>query len=136
MSTPFGPQLVGETEKTLNSLLHHVLDGTLSEPEWVTLRLAHLLEAEVHGADQLIAAVSDRARFDDAAGLVRGLTAAGLLEDGRPAPRARALVADLQERIAVRTAPIWRDLPAEDVAAAARVLTQVRDRARAELTSL
>jgi hypothetical protein len=88
------------------------------------------------GADQLVAAVSDRARFDDAAGLVRGLTAAGLLHDGRPTDQARALVADLQEQIAVRTAPIWRDLSAEDVAAATRVLTQVRDRARAELATL
>ena len=28
MSTPFGPQLIGETEKTLNALLHRFLQGT------------------------------------------------------------------------------------------------------------
>ncbi|CAI9416373.1 MarR family transcriptional regulator [Nocardioides sp. T2.26MG-1] len=136
MPTPFGPQLIGETEKTLNALLNALLAGRLSEPEWVTLRLAHLLEGEVGSADQLAAAVSDRARFDDAAELVRGLTAAGLLQDGRPTAQSRALVADLQEQIAVRIEPIWRDLPAEDLAAAARVLTHVRDRARAGLASL
>ena len=41
MSTPFGPQLIGETEKTLNALLLRHLDGTgLTEPQWVTLRLS------------------------------------------------------------------------------------------------
>jgi hypothetical protein len=28
MSTPFGPQLIGETEKTLNALLRRFLEGT------------------------------------------------------------------------------------------------------------
>jgi hypothetical protein len=41
MTTPFGPQLIGETEKTLNAILRRLLQGTgLSEPQWVTLRLA------------------------------------------------------------------------------------------------
>ena len=45
MSTPFGPQLIGETEKTLNALLHRFLRGTgLNEAQWVTLRLAGLLD--------------------------------------------------------------------------------------------
>ena len=35
---PFGPVLLGQTEKTLQALLRHTLTGTgLSEPEWVTL---------------------------------------------------------------------------------------------------
>jgi len=133
MSLPLGPQLIGQTEKALNAVLDDVLDGRLSEPEWVTLRLAHLLEGEVHGADELAAAVADRARFADAAPLVHGLTESGLLQDGRPAARGRALVAELQERIAARTDWIWRDLPAEDVAATERVLAAVHERARATL---
>ncbi|MEQ6902113.1 hypothetical protein ABLM29_13410, partial [Nocardioides sp. YIM 152588] len=39
--TAFGPQLIGATEKTLSALLRHELAGSgLTEPEWVTLRLA------------------------------------------------------------------------------------------------
>jgi len=45
MPTPFGPQLIGETEKTLGALLRRFLEGTgLSEPQWVTLRLADRLD--------------------------------------------------------------------------------------------
>src|SRR4051794_11995002 len=41
---PFGPILVGQTEKTLQWLLRHTLAGTgLSEPEWVALRLATMV---------------------------------------------------------------------------------------------
>ena len=48
MSTPFGPRLIGETEKTLNALLCRLLAGTgLTEPQWVTLRLADLLDGSV-----------------------------------------------------------------------------------------
>jgi hypothetical protein len=43
--TPFGPQLLGETEKTLNALLRKSLRGTgLTEPQWVTLRVAALTD--------------------------------------------------------------------------------------------
>lgn len=135
MPTPFGPQLIGETEKTLNALLREVLAGRLTEPEWVTLRLAHVLADEVRGTAQLVAAVSDRARFEDSAGVVHGLVAAGLLEDGRPTGRARTLVADLQSQVAARTASLWSGLSADDVEAAERVLNEVRDRARAQLAA-
>ena len=56
MSTPFGPQLIGETEKTLNALRNRHLDGTgLAEPQWVTLRLSHLLDGTVD-SNELVAA--------------------------------------------------------------------------------
>ena len=52
MSTPFGPQLIGETEKTLNALLLRHLDGTgLTEPQWVTLRLADQFDGTVDTTD-------------------------------------------------------------------------------------
>ena len=45
---PFGPVLLGQTEKTLQALLRHTLTGTgLSEPEWVTLRLATMVDGQV-----------------------------------------------------------------------------------------
>jgi hypothetical protein len=133
MSTPFGPQLIGETEKTLNALLRRFLDETgLTEPQWVTLRLAGLLDGSID-AHGLVAAVADRAHFPDAADLVTELTNRGLLDDGRLTTAGRELTAAVQATITTETAPIWDNLPAEDVAAAARVLNEVLTRARVGL---
>ena len=131
MSTPFGPRLIGETEKTLNALLRRFLAGTgVTEPQWVTLRLSDLLEGSVD-ADGLTTAVADRAHFPDAASLVTGLTNRGLLDDGRLTSTGRELTAAVQATIATQTAPIWDNLPPDDVAAATRVLNEVVMRARA-----
>ncbi|HEX5534804.1 MAG TPA: hypothetical protein VFX33_13770 [Actinomycetales bacterium] len=133
MSIPFGAQLIGQTEKTLNALLHAVLGGRLTEPQWVTLRLAHLLEQQIDSSEALVEHVADRARYDDAAVLVEGLAASGLLRRGRLTDEGRAVVAEIQARIGERTAQIWADLPPDDVAAATRVLNEVLGRARAAL---
>lgn len=133
MSTPFGPQLIGETEKTLNALLRRFLAGTgLTEPQWVTLRLADLLDGRVD-ADGLTAAVADRAHQVDAAELVGVLTGRGLLEGGRLTAAGRELVAAVQATIASETAPIWDDLSVDDVAATTRVLNEITTRSRALL---
>jgi len=133
MTTPFGPQLIGETEKTLNALLRRFLHGTgLTEPEWVTLRVADQLDGRV-GAHGLAAAIADRAHFPDAADLVRELTNRGLIDDGRVTSAGRGLITAVQTTIARETTPIWGDLPADDVAAATRVLNEVTNRARAVL---
>ena len=133
MTSSFGPQLIGEAEKTLNALLRRFLEGRkLSEPQWVTLRLDCQL-GDNATTDALIAAVADRAHFSDAERLVAELTTRGLLEDGRLTRAGRELAAAMQATIAEETAPIWDDLPAEDVAAATRVLNEVVTRARAVL---
>ncbi len=133
MTTPFGPRLIGETEKTLNALLRQILDGTgLTEPHWVTLRLADLLDGTVDRSG-LVAEVGDRVHFGDAAELVDRLSDRGLLDGGRLTAAGRALVDDVTASIAERTSPIWNDLPVEDVDAATRVLNEVVDRARAVL---
>jgi hypothetical protein len=130
MSTPFGPQLIGETEKTLNALLHRFLQGTgLSEPQWVTLRLAGGLDGSVD-ADGLATAVADRAHFSDAVDLVGALTDRGLLADGRLTSAGRELTTATQTTITAGTAAIWESLPSDDVAAATRVLNEVITRAR------
>jgi hypothetical protein len=130
MSTPFGPQLIGETEKTLNALLRRFLEGTgLTEPQWVTLRLAELLDDRVD-TDGLVAAVADRAHLPDAAELVGELTDRGLLDGGRLTPAGRELTTAVQTTITTQTAPIWDNLPTDDVAATTRVLNQVLTRAR------
>jgi len=133
MPASFGPQLIGETEKTLNALLRQALEQpALSEPQWVTLRLADLLDGTVDGPG-LVAAVVDRAHFDDGAGLVRDLNDRGLLDDGRLTSAGRKVISDVQSATARRTASIWNNLPADDVAAATRVLQEVLLRARAAL---
>jgi hypothetical protein len=135
MSTPFGPQLIGETEKTLGALLRGFLEGTgLTESQWVTLRLADRLDGSVD-ANDLVAAVADRAHFSDAAELVSELTRRGLLDDGRLTSAGREMTAAIQTTIASTTAPIWENLPDEDVAAATRVLNEIVSRARAVLAS-
>src|SRR4051794_33424950 len=110
MSTPFGPRLIGETEKTLNALLARFLEGTgLTEPQWVVLRLADAPDGS-GGADDLAATVADQAHFTDAAALVDELTTRGLLADGRLTPAGRDLTEAVLARSATDTAPIWADL--------------------------
>jgi hypothetical protein len=133
MSTPFGPQLIGETEKTLNALLRRFLVGTgLTEPQWVALRLAGALDGSVD-AKGLAAAVADRAHLPDAVDLVEELTNRGLLDGGQLSSDGRELTTALQATIAAETAPIWADLPADDVAVATRLLNEIIARARAVL---
>jgi len=133
MSSPFGPQLIGETEKTLNALLARYLEGSgLTEPQWVTLRIADMLDGSVD-ADGLAAAVADRAHFAGAANLVAEITSHGLLANGRLTIAGRDLITAVQARIANGTASIWDGLPDDDVAATARVLNEVLRRARTVL---
>src|SRR5215471_9428174 len=96
MPTAFGPQLIGETEKTLNALLRRFLEGTgLSESQWVTLRLADRLDGSVD-ANGLAATVADRAHLGNSAELVSELASRGLLENGRPTSAARELTSAIQ----------------------------------------
>jgi hypothetical protein len=133
MSTPFGPQLIGETEKTLNALLLRHLDGTgLTEPQWVTLRLSDQFDGTVD-TDGLVAVVGDRAHFPDADRLVLELTGRGLLSDGRPSVAGRELLTAVQAAVATDVASVFGDLATDDVAAATRVLNEVVGRARVAL---
>jgi hypothetical protein len=130
MTIPFGPELVGRTEKTLQALLRRTLQGAdLSEPEWVTLRVA---ESGGGGGD-LAALVHDRARFDDAHTLVSTLTERGLLSDGALTDDGRAVIAGVRERTTAQNGGLWDDLPEADVAAAERVLNELLERARGVL---
>jgi hypothetical protein len=133
MSIPFGPQLLGETEKTLAALLRRALEGTgLTESQWVTLRLADLLDGTVDAAG-LAAAAADRAQFADAADLVGELTRRGLVDDGRPTDAGRETLAAVLGTSGRLSGAIWDDLGTADVAATTRVLNEVLARARLAL---
>jgi hypothetical protein len=58
------------------------------------------------------------------------VTDRGLLADGRLSAAGRELTTTLQTTITADTAPIWDNLPSDDVAAATRVLNEVITRAR------
>jgi hypothetical protein len=131
MTIPFGPQLIGQTEKTLNALLTATLGNRLTEPQWVTLRVAQQLEEQIGSGPELAREVADRARFADAEAVVEGLSSGGLLHDGRLTDQGRALFTELFAQVNENAAPIWDGLPTEDVAAAGRVLNEVLNRARA-----
>jgi len=135
MPTQFGPQLIGETEKTLNALLRRHLDGNgLTEPQWVTLRLADALDGTVDERG-LAASVADRAHFADASNLVAELTDRGLLANGRLTASGRELMKRAQGAIASDAAAIFDDLPEDDVAATTRVLNTALTRGRAVLAT-
>src|SRR3954453_4404839 len=127
---PFGPVLLGQTEKTLQALLQRALIGTgLGERQWVTLRLANMLDGQVDRPG-LISAVNDRAKFGDAAAMVDELTERGLVADGRVTAAGRALVRNVLAASDRTNGSVWRDLPGDDVEAATRVLNEVLRRAR------
>src|SRR4051794_12049074 len=130
-NVPFGPVLVGQTEKTLQALLRRTLAATgLSEPQWVTLRLASMLYEHVDRAG-LISAVADRAKFADTTAIIDGLTERGLLADGQPTDAGRGLLTSVLTASDKTNGSVWRDLPTKDVEATTRVLNQVLRRARA-----
>jgi DNA-binding MarR family transcriptional regulator len=141
-TTPtFSTQLIGQTEKTLNAILDRLLASTpLDEPQWVTLTIAVMSGGPVE-RDALVSRVAGSLKISDARAQARvdELKAAGLLDasgDGASVVvteagqelhgRVRGTVAEITERM-------WGDLPAEDLAAAGRVLTTVLERANAEL---
>jgi len=127
MTTSFGPQLIGETEKTLQALLRRSLDGTgLDERLWVALRVADQPDDRA-----LHARLADRAQFADAEQLVAGLEQRRLVADDSPTAAGRAMLERVLARSAELSGPIWDDL--DDADAAARALTQVLARARAAL---
>lgn len=131
--TAFGPQLIGETEKTLNALLRQALDGTgLSEPHWVTLQLAN---AGASTDDQLTTRVRDRAHFEDAATLVDDLTTYGLLSGGQLTKKGQSLIEEVRGRIRDVVGGLFDAFPEDDIAAATRVLNTLLDRARVVLAA-
>jgi hypothetical protein len=140
----FTPAVIGETEKALNGILVRELEGTgLTEPQWVTLSVA-VAGSGTADADEFARRVAGVFKVGDAEAraLIDSLADAQLLEipagDGSPV-NVTVTGQELHGRIRNATGPIirrlWGDLPADDLALAARVLTTIRERADAELAT-
>jgi hypothetical protein len=129
MTPTFGPQLIGETEKTLQALLRRALaDTALDERLWVALRVADQPDASL-----LRDRLADRAHFEDADHLVTTLEQRRLVADDAPTVDGRALLDRVLAKSAALGGPIWDDI--DDADAAARALTEVLTRARAALNN-
>jgi DNA-binding MarR family transcriptional regulator len=140
---PFGTQLIGQAEKTMNAILGRLLAGRVSEPEWVTLVLIAGGGGPA-GHGQLTARVAHALKEDQetAAARIGQLAAKGLVLTG-PGPGSgvaltgagQRLVDGLQRQTAAITRRLWGDLPAADLEVAGRVLRTVLERAEAELAA-
>jgi DNA-binding MarR family transcriptional regulator len=138
----FGTALIGQTEKALNAILDRQLVGTgVTEPQWVTLTLTVVGGGAIDRAE-LIRRVSGATQFSRAsvAERIAELTAAGFLRDDRDGrvqvtDEGRTRWTQVRAAIGPITQGLWGDLPAEDLAAAGRVLSTVLDRANAELAA-
>ncbi|MBM2614025.1 helix-turn-helix transcriptional regulator [Actinoplanes sp. LDG1-06] len=135
---PFGPQLIGRTEKALNALLNRELSGTgLTEPQWVVLTLTVLSKGEPGLPARIAEAL--RVPEPDAHDHLAALTAAGLVEAGSTGATPTAYGLDVWNSVRAATVRItdslWSDLPESDRTAAAHVLNTVLARAGAALAA-
>lgn len=136
----FGTALIGQTEKALNAILDRQLAGTgITEPQWVTLTLT-VVSGGVIDRTELIRRVGGATQFSEAsvAERISELTTAGFLRDGgdgriQVTDEGQARWTQVRAAIGPITQGLWGDLPAEDLAAAGRVLSIVLDRAKAVL---
>jgi DNA-binding MarR family transcriptional regulator len=142
---PFGTQVIGQTEKTLNAILRRQLAGTgLTEPQWVTLTLTAASGGAIDRG-QLAGRVAGALKVSDADAQARitELAAAQLVQapgggEGSPVRLTDAgqqLFGGIRAAITEITERLWGDLPAEDLATAGRVLGIVTARANAELAA-
>jgi hypothetical protein len=84
---PFGAQLIGRIEKSLDALLKRVLVGSgLSEPEYVALRVCSDLSGERRADVTAQLAAAFRKGEDHAAELVERLGSAGIINTDQAAP--------------------------------------------------
>jgi hypothetical protein len=134
-------QIIGQAERSTRAVLDALLadTGTTFE-QWVALNVAHDAGPEPVEAD-LVQRVAAGLRIDGAAVLA---TFDELVTDGLVARRGGAVeLTDAggvrHDRISAGIAGIvtrlYRDLAADDLATAARVLTTITGRANAELAS-
>jgi DNA-binding MarR family transcriptional regulator len=135
-------RLLGLAHHAARSVLEHVLARHgITFQQQVALRVAVTADAP-RTPDDLVAQVRGSLKADpaDVHAVLDELLARHLLvADGahlHPTDAGRELIAAVGAETAPFSARIWDGIPAEDLAAAGRVLTLVAERANAELAAL
>jgi hypothetical protein len=129
-------QFIGRTERTLRALMDQVLADTGGTfPQWVALnftavngdsidrnqliaRLANALQIDDTAAEATITEMADERLLQTASGSLIALSDAG-----------RDRYTRIRAAIDQTTAPLYAYIPADDLAAARRVLTTISERA-------
>jgi DNA-binding MarR family transcriptional regulator len=136
------PSVVGQAEKAHSAILYRALAGTtVDEKQWITLSLA-VADGGAIGRTELVTRVAGAAKFDSSLVqmAVEALIRAGLVEN-RPeggeqftvTDAGRALVENVRATTNTVVARAYRDIPPDDLATAARVLTVITARLTDEL---
>jgi hypothetical protein len=136
---PFGPALIGQTEKALDAILRRELSGTGTSPTgWVLLKLAEGAGGRLARQD-LVARAGAEAKFEAAKAdaEIASLLSQGLLDADADEVILTPDARELQSRVVGATDEIrgrlWGDVPEPEIATAGRVLGTVLTRANAEL---
>ena len=141
--TALNPSIVGQAEKAHGAILRRILAATtLDEKQWITMNLAIGMGTPID-REQLVARVAAAAKFDPNAieAAIASLAAARLLGLGDDdhhltvTNAGRSLIDDLRAAIAGTVGRAYGEIPAEDLATAARVLTAITTRLSEELTA-
>jgi hypothetical protein len=138
------PRILGQAEKAHQPALDRILAGTgLRMDTWAALTLTSNAGGTVD-RDLLVAQITGAVKIDEAAALaaIAGLTATGLLRNlpGEPArigftDPGRTRYDQLRSAADEIVARVYADVPAEDLATAARVLIAITARLNAETAS-
>jgi DNA-binding MarR family transcriptional regulator len=135
MSTPtLNGQLIGQAERVTRALLDRLLAGAgITFTQWVTLNVTATadpddLETQVAGGLRVAPA---EARAAIATLVERGL----LRPEGGLTTAGRSRYEEIAAGIAEISRRLYADLPADDLAAAARMLAAVIGRAQSELAA-
>ncbi|WP_282693642.1 MarR family transcriptional regulator [Streptomyces sp. CC208A] len=142
VTTAADSRMLGLAHYAARGLLEHVLARHgVTFPQQIALRAAVTADAP-RTPDELAAQVRATLKADpaDTLAALDALRARDLLvADGPhllPTEAGRALLTTVASETAPLTARVWADIPAEDLAAAGRVLTLVTERADRELAAL
>ncbi len=133
------PQIIGQAENAHKPLMDRVLAPTgTTFPQWVAMKLTQVAGGASERA-QLVVRITGALKVDGpvAQSAIAELTTAGLMSTGDGStvaltPAGKARQHELQAAIDQTVARVYRDIPAEDLATAARVLTQITAQANAE----
>lgn len=136
---PFGPALIGQTEKALDAILRRELTGTGASPTgWVLMKLAEGAGGRL-GRQGLVDLGAAEAKFEPgkAEAEIASLVSLGLLAADGDEVALTPVARKLQARVIGTTGEIrrrlWGNLPEAELATAGRVLGTVLARANAEL---